>query len=205
MANNPYHIAIVGGIAVGKSSIINELRNNISNCLLIEEDVSRNIFLSDFYDDMKKWAFHSRISTLAMIANNYLQIPNDPLPKVVLMDRCIDELITFAQLHYDKGNLSDKEFATYKLLYGSFLGLAPAIDLFIYVNCSAEKSLERIKQRRRSFEQGITREYISILNRYYESWLSTLDPAKIISINTENGTPISDVKKMIDHIIENCR
>ena len=160
VSDNPFRIAIVGGIAVGKSTIINKLRQSINGCVLIEEDVKNNIFLSDFYDNMKKWAFHSRISTLAMITNNYLQIPDDPLPKVILMDRCVDELITFAHLHYDKGNLSSKEFAVYEMLYDSVVKLAPPIDLFIYVNCSAEKSMARIKKRNRPFEQGITIEYL---------------------------------------------
>lgn len=202
VSNNPFRIAIVGGIAVGKSTIINKLYQSIAGCVLIEEDVKDNIFLSDFYDDMKKWAFHSRISTLTMIANNYLQIPNEPLPKVVLMDRCIDELITFAQLHYDKGNLSDKEFAVYKMLYESVVRLAPPIDLFIYAYCSAEKSMERIKKRNRPFEQGITIEYINTLNCYYESWIGSIEPQKVISMNTNDSVPSSEIAEIIKNVIE---
>lgn len=201
MSNNPFRIAIVGGIAVGKSTIINKLCQSINSCVLIEEDVKNNIFLSDFYDDMKKWAFHSRISTLAMIADNYLQVPNDPLPKVVLMDRCVDELITFAQLHYDKGNLSSKEFAVYKMLYESVVKLAPPIDLFIYVNCSAEISMERIKKRNRPFEQGITIDYINTLNSYYESWIGSIEPQKVISMNTNDAVPSSEITEIIKNII----
>ena len=201
MLNNPFFVAIVGGIAVGKSTIINNLHQSIDDSIIIEEDVTYNIFLSDFYDDMKKWAFHSRISTIAMIASNYLQALNEPIPKVVLMDRCVDELITFAQLHYDIGNLSDKEFAVYKMLYDSIIKLAPPIDLFIYVNCSAEKSIERIKKRNRIFEQGITIEYINNLNQYYKNWITSIDSQKVVLLNTDTSVSYSEIVNIIKSIM----
>lgn len=202
MQNERFLIAIVGGIAVGKSTILNILSKNLDNCLSIEEDVSQNIFLPNFYEDMKKWAFHSRISTMAMIANNYLNIYNYPEAEVVLMDRCLDELITFAQLHYDKGNMSDKEFAVYKMLYNSILEFAPAIDLFLYVNCSPENSMERIKKRNRSFEQDITIEYIKKLNSYYDRWIMSLNPQKVISLNTDSFISSSEIAALIKNAID---
>lgn len=205
MLSNTFLVAIVGGIAVGKSTILNNLYQSIDDSLIIEEDVKCNVFLSDFYDDMKKWAFHSRISTIAMIANNYSYALNDPIHKVVLMDRCVDELITFAQLHYDRGNLSDKEFEVYKMLYDSIIKLAPSIDLFIYVSCSAEKSMERIKKRNRTFEQGITIEYINTLNQYYNNWISSIDSKKVVFLNTDTPISYSEVANTIKSIIDNTK
>lgn len=89
-------VAIVGGIAVGKTTIGNKLLSGIESLKFIEEDVSKNEFLEDFYGDMKRWAFHSRISTLAMIASNY--VLDNVSEDIILMDRCLDELITFARL-----------------------------------------------------------------------------------------------------------
>ena len=194
----PFKIAIVGGIAVGKSTIIDHLKRNLSSYTLVEEDVSKNIFLSDFYDDMHRWAFHSRISTLAMIAHNYCEAFATNNSDVVLFDRCLDELITFAKMHFDRGNMSDKEFETYLMLYNSVIELAPSIDLFIYINCSAEKSMERIKKRNRSFEQGITIEYLQSLNKYYKDWLSTLDESRVISINTDDTIPVEYIIKLLE-------
>lgn len=201
MSDDPVRIAIVGGIAVGKSTIIKSLYDEVDNCKIIEEDVAYNIFLSDFYADMKKWAFHSRISTLAMIANNYLQVPNDPPPKFVLLDRCIDELITFAQLHYDRGNMSDKEFEVYKVLYHTLVKLSPPIDLFIFANCSAETSMKRIRERNRIFEQGLTIDYINVLNKYYSDWISTLGSDRVVSLNTDKPVPNQIIKDILKNIV----
>lgn len=200
MVDNPIRIAIVGGIAVGKSTIIKSLCKEVDNCKIIEEDVAYNIFLSDFYSDMKKWAFHSRISTLAMIANNYLQVPDDPPPRFVLLDRCIDELITFAQLHYDRGNMSDKEFEVYKMLYHALIKLSPPIDLFIFANCAPEISVKRIKERDRAFEQGITIDYINTLNKYYSDWISTLSPDRVVSLNTDKPVPSQVIKDILKSV-----
>lgn len=197
MNTKPAYIAIVGGIAVGKTSIINALKDSFENSVLIEEDVDKNIFLKDFYSDMKKWAFHSRISTLSMISNNYLQVPVDPSPKIVLLDRCIDELITFAQLHYDRGNMSDKEFQVYKELYNSILHFAPQIDLFVYVSCKADTSIERIRQRNRQFEQNISLEYITTLNTYYSNWLGTIDSKRVYNVCTDDGINIDKIVRDI--------
>lgn len=199
MENKPIFIAVVGGIAVGKTTILRKLRELFTDCLVIEENVADNTFLEDFYSDMKRWAFHSRISTLSMIANNYLRAYCTPTPKVVILDRCIDELITFAQMHYDKGNMSDREFHVYKELYNSMCQFAPSIDLFVYVNCSVDTSLRRIQTRARKFEQGISREYLIALNDYYSAWLSGIDKEKILNVCTDNGIKTEQLRWDISH------
>lgn len=144
MKKNVKYIAIVGGIAVGKTTIGHGLLKILPNMQFIEEDVSKNEFLEDFYGNMKRWAFHSRISTLAMIASNYDVEAADS--SIILMDRCLDELITFARLQYEKGNLSVREFKVYKQLYNCLIAFAPRIDGYIYCYCDSKISMERIKK-----------------------------------------------------------
>ena len=167
-------VAIVGGIAVGKTTIGNNLLSSVESLKFIEEDVSKNEFLEDFYGDMKRWAFHSRISTLAMIASNY--VLDNVSEDIILMDRCLDELITFARLQYEKGNLSDREIDVYCQLYNDIVAFAPEIDGYIYCHCDSALSLERIKKRNRTFEQGIDINYLDRLNQKYNNWIKTLDP-----------------------------
>ncbi len=190
-------IAIVGGIAVGKTTIGEKLIEKLDRAKFIEEDVSKNEFLPDFYADMKKWAFHSRMSTLAMIASNYITI-NDY--NVVLMDRCLDELITFARLQYEKGNLSKREFKVYSQLYCDILAFAPKIDGYIYCTCPSVVSLKRIKSRNRVFEQGIELDYLDKLNIEYEKWINTLDSNKVFTVNTSYYVNIDEIKVFIDEL-----
>lgn len=144
MNDKTVSIALVGGIAVGKTTIGKELCNRLSNCRFIEEDVTKNVFLPDFYNDMKRWGFHSRVSTLAMIASNYLIDTSNE--NYVVMDRCLDELITFAEMHFDNGNMNSMEYEVYRKLYDCMVSFAPKINIFIYCYCSIGTSLERIKK-----------------------------------------------------------
>ena len=198
MSKQQLRVAIVGGIAVGKSTIINMLLKSLEDCIFIEEDVNENLFLSDFYEDMNKWAFHSRISTFSMILNNYSKIIKNNNSKVVIFDRCVDELITFAKLQYDLGNLTTKEFMVYKTLYRGVLDFTPPIDLFIYVHCDAEKSLQRIKKRNRSFEQDITIDYLELLNKNYNNWVSSIPTDKVLFVSTNND--MVEIDKIIHNI-----
>lgn len=188
------YIAIIGGIAVGKTTIGNEICNNLSGTKFIQEDVLDNEFLPDFYSDMKKWAFHSRISTLAMISSNYCL--NNENYKYILMDRCLDELINFAELQYNKNNMSEREFSVYKTLQKNLVKLAPPINYFIYCYCSPETSLQRIKLRDREFEQKIDIEYITNLNKIYDNWVNGLDKDKVIKVNTETS-----IKSIVNQLL----
>ncbi len=189
------YIAIVGGIAVGKTTIGHGLLKILPNMKFIEEDVSKNEFLEDFYGNMKRWAFHSRISTLAMIASNYDVEAADS--SIILMDRCLDELITFARLQYEKGNLSVREFKVYKQLYNCLIAFAPRIDGYIYCYCDSEISMERIKKRNREFEQGIDKTYVDKLNGEYDEWIGSLEQEKVYRINTGEKVDLQKVKDFI--------
>lgn len=193
-------IAVVGGIAVGKSTIVEALSNRIQNCQVILEDVSHNVFLEDFYSDMLKWGFHSRISTLSMITANYLSC-NTQEYSCAIFDRCVDELITFAQMHYERGNMSSKEFSVYKSLYDSISRIALPIDLFIYCKCSPETSLERIRKRNRPFEQGISKSYLEDLNAHYESWLGTIDRQRVEVLDTDSALDFCRIEDIISRYI----
>lgn len=189
-------IAIVGGIAVGKTTVGKMIVSNCSSIRFIEEDVSKNEFLKDFYDDMQRWAFHSRISTLAMIASNY--VVSDAKEDVILMDRCLDELIAFARLQYEKGNLSNREYKVYCQLYNDILAFAPKIDKYIYCYCEPEISLERIRKRNRDFEQGIDVNYLNRLNKQYDSWIKSLNQKSVFYVNSNEDIDLDGLMEFIE-------
>ena len=189
-------IAVVGGIAVGKSTMVEALSNRLENCQVILEDVSQNVFLEDFYKDMFKWGFHSRVSTLSMITANYLSCDTQNY-KYAIFDLCVDELITFAQMHYEHGNMSKKEFSVYKSLYNSIISIAPPIDLFVYCKCSPQTSLERIKKRNRPFEQSISVSYLVDLNTHYENWLNTVDVRRVEVVDTNTTLDYGQIESIL--------
>lgn len=195
MPNTYFRVSLVGSLAVGKSTIIDGLKKIMDNCIFVVEDPSKNIFLEDFYADMSKWGFHSQISSLAMITENYLSCDKG---KIIIYDRCVDEMITFAMMQFEHGNMSEKEFKVYKSLYNSILSMIPSVDLFIYCKCSADISLERIKLRNRIYEQNLDVDYLREINAYYEKWINTVERDRVETIDTSAGI---DIQVIYDKIL----
>src|SRR5258706_5265698 len=166
----PSYVAISGGISVGKTTLTSELASLIPECQAFFEHPGRNPYLADFYEDMPRWAFHSRVAYLAMFAVHYKEIDNTR--KIILMDRCVHELITFANLQVDLGNLSPRDFSIYQMLYEGFVAVAPPPDVVVYLTCSSAVALERISKRGRGFEGDIPEKYLYYVLLYFEQWLA---------------------------------
>ena len=54
------HIAISGNIGSGKTTLAEKLAKHY-NWIPEYEDVDKNPYLKDFYEDMKTWSFHLQI------------------------------------------------------------------------------------------------------------------------------------------------
>ena len=57
------YVAIAGNIGVGKSTLVDKLCKKLE-CTPFYEPVTDNPYLTDFYNDMRTWAFHSQVSFL---------------------------------------------------------------------------------------------------------------------------------------------
>ena len=115
---------------------------------------------------MSMWGFHSQISSLAMLTEN--RVNNVWKNKIIIYNRHIEEIINFTIIQFKFGNMIEKEFKVYKLLYDSNLSILNPIDFFIYCKCPAEVSLDGIRIRNRIFEQKIDICYLKTINAYLE-------------------------------------
>lgn len=179
-------IALVGGVGVGKTHLGRQWKELLPSAIFIEEDTTRNLYLNEFYSDMRKWGFHSRISMLAMVLQNvaqaYLQAR---MNNIVILDRCAEELIVFATKEYDEGNLTRKEFALYQQLYDGILRILPRPDVFVYFRCKPETSYRRILQRGRACEQNISLSFCEDVLTRYDAWRNQLVSCKTLDIDTD--------------------
>ena len=62
----------------------------------------------------------------------------------------------------------------------------PPPDLLIYLRAPVPVLMERIHQRARNIETGITGEYLSLLESYYDEWMSTFDVCPVLTIRTDD-------------------
>lgn len=191
----PKHIAFCGGIAVGKTTTIRQLSTLLSGVYVAEENVEGNLYLKDFYAEPEHWSFHSRISFLAIRSEFYNRVPPDT--KLVLIDRCLHELITFAKLHFESGLMTERDFVTFSSLHSTLAQLTPNLHRIVYVHCSPETSLARIIKRGREYEEKINIEYLDRISSSYEQWLTTRNE-NIVRIDTDQ--PV-DYEKLVTHLL----
>lgn len=198
--NEMSFIALVGGVGVGKTHFGRKFKNTYPDIVFVEEDLDKNLYLNEFYQDMKKWGFHSRISMLSMILNQTLPFYNRD--KFVLTDRCVNELIVFATKEHEDGNLTEKEFDLYKQLYSSIVRNVPEPDLYLFFDCSPETALQRIKARGRAYEMDVSLEFVEDVLIRYRNWRDSIDNSRVIDINSEDEVDPLTIKSMIFERLE---
>ncbi len=60
----------------------------------------------------------------------------------------------------------------------------PAPNLLIYLKAPVPVLMNRIQQRARSMESGITPEYLSLLESFYNDWITAFDICPVLTIHT---------------------
>lgn len=192
-------IAFFGNIGAGKTTLGRLLASKYTNVQFIEEDVSENPFLPLFYDDMKKWGFHSSISMLALMSSYYKKI--DKNKEIIILDQGIEELIAYTNLEYELGILTTDEYITYKKLYENLCNSISDVSLYVFFKCDLETELARIKQRGRVFEQELDLVFLRKLQAKYDEYVSTLPKDKLLIIDTTNNYNVEEVIKKIENKI----
>ena len=110
------------------------------------EPVAENPYLEDFYGDMPRWAFQSQVFFLSYRVRSHRSLMDDP--QSVVQDRSLyEDAEVFARNLYERGTMSERDWATYRGLYRSMTGLLPAPDLVIYIKASVETLKSRIAMR----------------------------------------------------------
>jgi deoxyadenosine/deoxycytidine kinase len=192
-------VGISGAIATGKTAFAHRLSEALGDAALASEDVGENPFLSSFYGDMRRWAFHHRIAMLEMKLRALVGARDSA--RYIVLDRPVHELVTFARMHRDLGILTPDEFGVFERLHVAILALVPALDCVVHVHCAAEIALQRIAARGRPFEQEIDLDYLRRIPTYYREWLDGDRPApSILEIDSSIETPDGSLAKTLTRL-----
>ena len=177
-------IVVAGNIGAGKTSLTERIGARMG-WLTSYESVSDNPYLPDFYADMKSWSFHLQVYFLGHRADQYLQIAN--ASRSALLDRSIyEDAYIFARALHHMGNLSERDYMAYRRLFDVVVNGLPAPDLLIYLKAPVEVLMERIHKRARGMETGISAEYLTLLDSFYDDWLKAFDLCPVMTIRTDN-------------------
>ncbi|MGQ9834101.1 MAG: deoxynucleoside kinase [Candidatus Villigracilaceae bacterium] len=175
---------VAGNIGVGKTSLTERIGARLG-WWTGYESVADNPYLSDFYADMHTWSFHLQIFFLGHRVEQYLEAARNP--RSAILDRSIyEDAYIFARALHHMGNLSERDYLAYRRLFDLVVNSLPRPDLLIYLKAPVTVLLERIRRRARRIEAGISAEYLSLLDSFYEEWLNAFDLCPVLTIRTDD-------------------
>ena len=195
------HIAIAGNIGAGKTS----LTKLLSKYYKFEghyEDVLKNPYLDDFYDQMERWSFNLQIYFLN---SRFRQIMDfDKNGKKIIQDRTIyEDAHIFAPNLLAMGLMTNRDFDNYKSLFDLMESFVKSPDLLIYLRSGIPNLVDQIHKRGRDYENSISIDYLSRLNERYEAWIETYDKGELLIIDVDNLDFVKN-KEDLKLIINKC-
>jgi deoxyadenosine/deoxycytidine kinase len=177
-------LIVAGNIGAGKTSLTERIADRLKWQSAFES-VTDNPYLADFYGDMRSWSFHLQVFFLGHRAEQYLDIARSP--QSAILDRSIyEDAHIFARALHHMGNLNERDYLSYRRVFDLVVGGLPAPDLLIYLRAPVSVLVERIRRRGRDIETGITPEYLSLLESFYDDWLQTFDICPVLTIRTDD-------------------
>jgi deoxyadenosine/deoxycytidine kinase len=177
-------VLVAGNIASGKTSLTERLGARLGWRTAFES-VADNPYLADFYGDMKQWSFHLQVFFLGHRAQQHLALAR--APESAIADRSIyEDAYIFARALYHLGNLSERDYQAYRQVFDLVTGNLPRPDLLLYLQAPVKVLMARIGQRGRSIERGITADYLSLLESFYEEWMAGFDLCPVLTIPTDD-------------------
>ena len=177
------HVAVAGNIGAGKTTLTYLLSKHYGWEPHYEE-VDENPYLIDFYEDMKRWAFHLQIYFLQ---RRFEQITNiRQLQHTVVQDRTIyEDAEIFAPNLRKMGLMNTRDYENYKRLFETMKDFLHPPDLLIYLRAGIPTLVDQIEKRGRSFEEAIRLDYLRRLNELYEHWIAQYDGPRLIVVNVD--------------------
>jgi deoxyadenosine/deoxycytidine kinase len=177
-------VLVAGNIGAGKTSLTERLGARLG-WVTAFESVSDNPYLPEFYADMRAWAFHLQVFFLGHRAQQYLDLSCQA--QSAILDRSIyEDAFIFARALYHLGNLNERDYFSYRRVFDLVVHQLPPPDLLIYLKAPVEVLMERIQQRARNIETGITTEYLALLDSFYADWLKTFDICPVLTIHSDD-------------------
>ncbi|GAB1597798.1 thymidine kinase 2, mitochondrial-like [Argonauta hians] len=193
-------ICVEGNIGAGKSEMLNHFSKDPSIEILPEpvqkwQNLNGHNLLDLLYMDPSRWGFTFQSYVQLTMLQNHMSKSNKPIQMV---ERSIfTARYVFVENLYRSGLMPKVD---YNVLCEWFNWITNNLDFhvdqIIYLRCSPQTALQRIKIRNRKEEQNISVEYLQSLHDLQEEWLihgSHKSTTDIMVLDAEK-----DLRSMLD-------
>lgn len=162
------------------------------------EPTDDNVYLADFYKDIRKHSFAMQVYLLNRRFSQQQQIIWSGRGGV--QDRTIYEDSVFARMLRDSGLMDARDYDTYISLFNNMSNFMRRPSIIVHLDVSPEESLRRIHLRSRECESSISIEYLRALHAAYETFIS--DIARVIPVIRVDYSKFRTADEMADRIME---
>lgn len=174
------YAALEGCLGIGKTTVAQQLRSAIKDSCMILEDFKIHPFLRDFYKD-PKYTFETELTFLLIHYHQLLLYENNN--NLLIGDYYLGHDNLYAELNLDDFD----ELRIFKDLYGYLSQKVIKPDLIICLSASTDLVFNRIRNRDRELEDGISFEYIDKINKGYNSFFADLKQS-FVTIDIDMNT-----------------
>ena len=200
---------VEGNIGSGKTTLLDKLGHNrsfevirepVDMWLKITGDTGENL-LYEFYKNPKRYSYLFQ----TMVFKTRLESIDKPqLTQFRFSERSIwTDKYVFGKSCIASKKMDSLETNCYNFWFNWLEDkFFKKPDGIIYLRCSAEKCLERMRERGRAEENEVPLEYLKELENYHEDWITewTDTPVLIIDNNLDNDWDV--VINQISHFIK---
>ncbi len=164
-------IGIAGLIGAGKTTLATALGEHLG-LPVYYEPVEDHAYLEDFYQDTRTYAFPMQIYLLNRRFQQHQEIIWRGGGGV--QDRTIYEDAVFAKTLVDADLMDPRDYETYLQLFRHMSNFMCRPHVIVYLDLSPETSLQRVQERSRDVETGISLEYLVGLHGEYERFIADI-------------------------------
>lgn len=151
-------IAIEGGIGVGKTTTAQIVAQRLGFDAVLER-TEAHPFLAAFYEDPKRFALETE---LGFVLLHYHQLHAIHKSAFVVTDFSPVKDVAFARM-----NLRGEDIALFDHVYHRLHGRLSQPAFAVFLDLDIDEALNRIRNRGRSYELAITKEYLRRLREAY--------------------------------------
>src|SRR5918998_392461 len=191
------YIVVEGPIGVGKTSLARILATEFQARTVFEQ-VEENPFLPKFYKARETYAFQNQTFFLLNRYHQQLQLSQlDLFNHNTVADYLFAKDNIFAAL-----TLSHEELKLYQQIYGLLTTRVPKPDLVVYLQARPEVLYKRVKKRDKSYERGLTFEYLAEVAQAYNRFFFNYDETPLLVVNTSEIDFVASSEQLADLIKE---
>ena len=196
MAFERLFIGIAGMIGGGKSTLAKALGEHLKIDVFYEP-VQDNEYLEDFYRDTKTYAFATQIYLLNRRFQQHQEIIWTG--RSAVQDRTIYEDSVFAKMLVNLGLMDERDYRTYVDLFTHMSNFMCRPNVIVYLDVTPERSMERIQERARGVESGISLEYLTALYEEYGNFIRDISRViPVIRVDYDRFRSVEEMAAVIE-------